>query len=159
MYVKRIGNDIIILVIYDDIIITGTEASAITKVKSNTSKAFDMTDLGLLHYCLGVEAWQTSNNIFVLQTKYARSLLDKFRMTDCKISSITMEKGLKLSTKIGSKTVNQPVYRKIACSLIYLTTTRLDLSFIVSFISRFMTTPKVEHWTTTRSAEICERDT
>jgi hypothetical protein len=77
LYVKSIGNDIILLVIYvDDIIITGSEASAIEQIKSNMSKAFDMTDLGLLHYCLGVEVWQTCSNIFVSQTKYARSLLD-----------------------------------------------------------------------------------
>ena len=100
MYIKRVGNDIIILVIYvDDIIITSSEANAITQIKSNMSKTFDMIDLGLLHYCLGVEVWQIGNNIFVSQTKYAKSLLDKFKMIDCKISSTPMEKGLKLSTK------------------------------------------------------------
>jgi hypothetical protein len=31
--------------------------------------------------------------------------------------------------------------------MIYLTTTKLELSYVVSFISRFMTTSKVEHWT------------
>ena len=56
MYVKSVGNDIIILVIYvDDIIITCSEASALTQIKSNLSKIFDTTDLALVHYCLGVE--------------------------------------------------------------------------------------------------------
>ena len=32
-------------------------------------------------------------------------------------------------------------------SLIYLTTIRPDLSFVVSFISRFLTAPKLEHLT------------
>jgi hypothetical protein len=71
-------------------------------------------------------------------------------MTDCKISSTPMEKGLKLSAKTDSKAVNESIYRQLVGSLIYLTTTRPDLSFTVSFISRFMTTPKVEHWTTTK---------
>jgi hypothetical protein len=124
--------------------------SAIEQIKSNMSKYFDMTDLGLLHYCLGVEVWQTGSNIFVSQTKYARSLLDRFRMTDCKISSTPMEKGLKLSAKTDSKAVNESVYRQLVGSLIYLTTTRPDLSYVVSFISRFMTTSKVEHWTATK---------
>jgi hypothetical protein len=80
MYVKRVGNDIILLVIYvDDIIITSSEESAIKQIKSNMRKTFDMTDLGLLHYCLGVEVWKTGSNIFVSQTKYARSLLDRFK--------------------------------------------------------------------------------
>ena len=39
MYVKRVGNNIIILVIYfDDIIIIGSEASAITQIKCNMCK-------------------------------------------------------------------------------------------------------------------------
>ena len=146
MYVKRVGNDIIILVIYvDDIIIRGSEASAITLIKSNMSKVFDMTDLGLLHYCLGVEVWQTGSNIFVSQAKYARSLLDKFKMIDCKTSSIPMEKGLKLLAKSDSNTVNESVYRQLVGSLIYLTTTTPNLSFVMSFISKFMSSPKVEH--------------
>jgi hypothetical protein len=61
-----------------------------------------------------------------------------------------MEKGLKLSAKTDSKAVNESVYRQLVGSLIYLTTTRPDLSFVVSFISRFMTAPKVEHWTATK---------
>ena len=75
-------------------------------------------------------------------------LLNKFKITNCKILSTPMEKGLKLSTKIDSKAVNESIYMQLVGSLIYLTTTRPDLSFIVSFISKFMTTPKVEHWTT-----------
>ena len=97
-----------------------------------------MKDLGLLHYCFGVEVWQIGNNIFVSQTKYAKSLLDKFRMTICKILSTVMEKGLKLLAKSDSMTVNELVYRQLVGSLIYLTTTRSYLSFVVSFISRFM---------------------
>jgi hypothetical protein len=112
LYVKRVGNDIILLVVYvDDIIITGSEEDAITWIKSNMSRAFDMTDLGLLHYCLGVEVWQIGSSIFVSQAKYVRSLLDKFRMEDCKISPTPMEKGLKLSTKTDSKVVSESLYR------------------------------------------------
>lgn len=145
--VKRVGNDIIFLVVYvDDIIITGCEANAITWIKSNMSRAFDMTNLGLLHYCLGVEVWQTVSSIFVSQTKYAKILLDKFRMADCKISSTLIEKGLKLSVKNDTKAVNESLYMQQVGSLIYLTTNRPGLSFGVSFIFEFMTTLKVEHW-------------
>jgi hypothetical protein len=111
------------------------------------NKPFYMTDLGLIPYYLSVEVWQTGSNICVSQTKYAKNLLDRFRMTDCKISSTSMEKGLKLLAKTNSKAVNESVYRELLGSLIYLTATRPDLSFTVSFISRFMAVPKVKHWT------------
>lgn len=104
-----------------------------------------MTYLGLLHYCLGVEVWQTTDSIFVSQSKYARSLLDKFKMSDCKPASTPIEKGLKLLAKSYSLVENESAFRQLVGSLIYLTTTRPDLSFAVSYISRFMTTPKAEH--------------
>lgn len=31
---------------------------------------FEMTDLGLLHYFLGVEVWQTPRRVFMSQEKY-----------------------------------------------------------------------------------------
>lgn len=114
------------------------------------SKTFGMADLGLLNHYLGVLVRQTSTNIFVSQTKYAKSLLERFRMKDCKISSTHMEIGLKLSTKTDSKAVNEPVYNQLVENLIYLTTIRLDLSYTVSFISKFMIATKAKHWTTAK---------
>lgn len=52
---------------------------------------------------------------------------------------------MKPSAKIDSKVVNALVYRQIIGSLIYLTTTSANLSYSLSFISRFMIAPKVEH--------------
>ena len=48
----------------------------------------------------------------------------------------------KLSAKTNSKAVNKSVYEKLMGSLRYIITTRPDLSYVVSFISIFMTTPK-----------------
>ena len=68
-------------------------------------------------------------------------------MTNCKNLSTPMEKWLKLSAKFDSERVNESVYKQLVGSLVYLTTTKPNLSFVVSFISRFMSTPKVKHWT------------
>jgi hypothetical protein len=70
------------------------------------SKSCDFTSLGLLHYCLGVEVQQTGTNIFISQTKYARSVLDMFKMTNCKILSTSME-------KTNSKVVNESIYKQL----------------------------------------------
>lgn len=37
------------------------------QIKLNLCQAFDMTDLGFLHYCIGVEVWQTGSSIFIFQ--------------------------------------------------------------------------------------------
>lgn len=84
--------------------------------------------------------------IFISRSKYSRSLLDKFRMQDCKLASTPMEKGLKLSANSDSPLIDETTFRQLVGSLIYFTATRPDLSFAVSYISRFMTAPKVDHW-------------
>ena len=48
-------------------------------------KKFEMTDLGLLNYFVGMEINQTHEDIFVCQEKYAKNLLKKFNMEGCKI--------------------------------------------------------------------------
>ena len=52
---------------------------------------------------------------------------------------------MKISTKTDSKAVNESMYRQPVGNLIYLRVPRPDLSFVVSFISRFMIMPNIEH--------------
>eukprot|EP00253_Pinus_taeda_P009525 PITA_09525 len=147
LYIKHTGDDILSVVVYvDDLIITGGSAHLIHGNKQDLCSTFDMTDLGLLHYCLGVEVWQTENNIFLSQSKYAKNLVDRFRMQDCKPTTTPMEPGLKLSAQSSSPFVDETLFRQLVGSLIYLTATRPDISFAVSYISRFMSAPKVDHW-------------
>jgi hypothetical protein len=59
LYIKEKGEEIIIMVVYvDDLIITSNSSKLIKEEKDNLCKSFDMIDLGLLHYCLGIEVWQ-----------------------------------------------------------------------------------------------------
>eukprot|EP00253_Pinus_taeda_P004628 PITA_04628 len=51
VYTKKVGNSIIILVLYvDDLILTGSDPNLINHVKSSLKKKFEMTDLGHLHF-------------------------------------------------------------------------------------------------------------
>jgi len=43
-----------------------------------------MTDIGLMHYYLGMEAWQDDGLIFVGQCRYARDTLRRFHMDGCR---------------------------------------------------------------------------
>ena len=57
-----------------------------------------------------------------------------------------METGTKLSVQDEGVKIDGTLYRQLVGSLIYLTTTRLDIIFAVGIISKFMVDPKQIHW-------------
>jgi hypothetical protein len=133
------NKHLVILVLYvDDLIITRNNEVHIKQVKEELQAGFKMSDLGPLHYYLGVEVTQHTNQIFLSQTKYATELLKKFGMEYCKPSLTPMEQNLKLSKFEGGELVNSTRYRQLIGSLIYLTNTRPYLSYSINILSRFM---------------------
>ena len=72
-----------ILLNEDDLVITGFDLFSINKVKSQLSEAFEMKDLGNLHYIFGIEVIHTSDDILLSQRHYVLNMLYKFGMTDC----------------------------------------------------------------------------
>ncbi|XP_021974713.1 uncharacterized mitochondrial protein AtMg00810-like [Helianthus annuus] len=105
-----------------------------------------MTDMGRLHYFLGMEVTYENGNITLSQKKYMKNLLEKYRMTHCNTVSTPMEYGLRLSKDDPEEFVDEGIYRSLVGSLMYLTNTRPDIMFAVSKISRFMECPKKSHW-------------
>lgn len=75
LYVKVKGNDVLIVCGYvDDMIYMGSSNALVREFKESMMSEFDMTDLGLLHYFLGLQIQQTNEGIFVSQEKYALDL-------------------------------------------------------------------------------------
>ncbi|XP_041025510.1 secreted RxLR effector protein 161-like [Juglans microcarpa x Juglans regia] len=97
---------------------------------------FKMSDLGMMHYFLGIEVAQSSTGIFISQKKYVREILDRFQMKDCNHVKTPSEFGMKLKKDNGGKKVDDTLYKQIVGSLMYLTATRLDIMHAVSVISR-----------------------
>ena len=65
LYYNIVGNDPLILVLYvDDFLCTGAE-HLIVGCKRELASEFEMKDLGLMHYFLGLEVWQRSDEIFL----------------------------------------------------------------------------------------------
>ncbi|KAI5336319.1 hypothetical protein L3X38_015586 [Prunus dulcis] len=106
---------------------------------------YEMTDLGLLHHFLGMRVLQTENGVFIHQSKYAKSLLVKFGLEDCKSVTIPLPTGEKLKKVDGSQLADEGLFRKIVGTLLYLTATRPDIMFAASLLSRFMHSPTKKH--------------
>lgn len=75
LYVQIKGKILLIVSLYvDDLIITVNDSKMIEEFEQEMMKSFDMSDLGLMHYFLGMEVCQ-DDGIFISQKKYAEDLL------------------------------------------------------------------------------------
>eukprot|EP00253_Pinus_taeda_P004324 PITA_04324 len=121
----------------------------INHVKSSLKKKFEMTDLGHLHYFLGLQVFQvlqSKEGISLSQSKYACDIICHFHMEDCKPAPSPLQSGVKLSVSCTSLEVDATLYRQLVGKLLYLTHTRPDLSFDVGLIAHFMKNPREIHW-------------
>ena len=95
MYVKYCDDKVVIIVLYvDDLIIIGDHTHDIEITKDQLKQVFEISDLGLMHYFLGMQVWQEEGRIMLSQTKYALDVLKKFNMSDCKPTKTPCEVGL-----------------------------------------------------------------
>jgi hypothetical protein len=63
LYYKIVNDAPVILLLYvDDLCLTGAEPFII-QCKRELASEFDMKDLGLMHYYLGLEVWQKRGEI------------------------------------------------------------------------------------------------
>jgi len=139
LYVKLKDNDVLIVSLYvDDLLVTGNNELLVEEFKQEMMNVFEMTDLGLMTYFLGMEVKQSQNEVFICQKKYAKEILKKFQMEECKATSTPMNQKEKLSKNDGADKVDEGYFRSMIGCLMYLTTTRPDILFVVSLLSHFM---------------------
>ncbi|KAG6503119.1 hypothetical protein ZIOFF_035409 [Zingiber officinale] len=154
LYVKRSENQVLLVSVYvDDLIITANNPSLITSFKDSVIKEFQMTDLGLMTYFLGMEVHQKKGvGTFVGQTKYCMDLLHKYGMNEANpVVCPTDYKGV-ITSITGREKPDAAIYRGIVGSLIYLSHTRPDLSFLVNLLSRYMSQPTSAHLAAAKQA-------
>ena len=99
----------------------------IANTKRKLATKFEMKDLGMMHYFIGMEVWQSADEIFLGQGKYAVEILKRFGMMDCKAMATPMALNLKFLCDTSSDPVNVSMYHQMIGSLMYLTNTRPDI--------------------------------
>ncbi|KAM2757556.1 hypothetical protein PS2_019291 [Malus domestica] len=135
---------LVVLIYIDDLIITGDNAFEIGALKASLHQTFVIKDLGKLKYFLGIEMENSQQGLFLNQRKYVMDLLEEAKFTDCKPVVTPIDNKLKLTTD-GEALKNVTYYQILVGKLIYLTITRLDITFAVSLVSQFKHAPTVEH--------------
>jgi hypothetical protein len=146
IYTRSRGKHQLVIGVYvDDLVVTGSSIDGIKQFKTEMAKAFRMSDLGLLHYYLGIEVRQSSQGISLSQKAYAEKIVERCGLRDCNPNATPMEPRLKLSKQSSESAVDKTLFRSLVGSLRYLVNTRPDISFVVGYVSRFLEEPCEDH--------------
>jgi hypothetical protein len=112
VYMLRMADSFLVLVMYvNDLLITSCSTSAIVAVNRILHDMFFMTDMGPLHFFLGLEISQDASGIKLSQAKYARDLLERFHMIECKSALTPFLSGVKLEDGRETPLVDNTLYR------------------------------------------------
>jgi len=155
LYVKKINDDVLVISLYvDDLIVTGSNIQQVEEFKQKMMQFFEMTDLGLISFFLGMEIKQSKEEKFICQKKYVKEILKKFHMENCKPTTSPMNQKDKFSKEDGTARVDEEKFRSLIGYLLYLTATGPDILYARSLLSRFMHSPSEMHM---RAAKIIMR--
>ncbi|KAK2978053.1 hypothetical protein RJ640_001015 [Escallonia rubra] len=140
-------SDILIVYLYvDDLFFTGNCVKMFDDFKKEMANEFEITDIGLMSYYLGIEVKQRDDGIFISQEAYAKEVLKRFNMENCNPISIPIEVENKLSSHVKEGPIDRTLFRSWVGSLRYLTCTRPDILYAVGYISRYMENPTTYHF-------------
>ncbi|GJZ65381.1 putative ribonuclease H-like domain-containing protein [Tanacetum coccineum] len=143
---KKTKNDILLVQVYvDDIIFGSTKECLSTEFEQLMHKRFQMSSMGELTFFLGLQVEQRKDGIFLSQDKYVYEILKKFGFSSVKTASTLMETHKPLSQDTAGTDVDVHLYRSMIRSLMYLTSSRPDIMFVVCACSRFQVQPKASH--------------
>ncbi|XP_019240170.1 PREDICTED: uncharacterized protein LOC109220162 [Nicotiana attenuata] len=145
---------VVILVYVDDLLITGSNEQLITEAKEILHQQFKLKDLDELRYFLGIEILGSNTGVVLNQRKYVLELISEMGLSGAKPAIIPLETNIKLTTiaydqgegSIGDSPLEDfSAYQRLIGRLMYVTTTRPDISYAIHTLSQFMQHPKKSH--------------
>ena len=149
IYIKREGEDIMLIALYvDDLIPASNSKSMLLREKAALRQRFEMKDLGEVHYCLGIQVERDKDNkrMRLHQAQYLENLLEKFGMQDCKPAATPVDQSTKLLPNEGEP-IDKENYQALIGGLTYaVTATRPDLAQALGTVNQFCSNPGEEHW-------------
>ncbi|GKD16472.1 putative ribonuclease H-like domain-containing protein, partial [Tanacetum coccineum] len=119
LFIKKEKSDILLVQVYVDDIIFGSTKKTLLQ--------------------------QKEDGIFISQDKYVAEILKKFDFATIKTTSTPIETNKALVKDEEAEAVDIHLYRSMIGSLMYLTASRHDITFVVCAYARFQVTPKVSH--------------
>ncbi|MCH80680.1 retrovirus-related Pol polyprotein from transposon TNT 1-94 [Trifolium medium] len=150
LFTKKYKNEFTTILVYvDDIIVTGNSMSEIDRIKNILDKSFKIKDLGLLKYFLGLEVAHSSQGITISQRKYCLDLLEDTCLLAGRPVNTPLDPSVKLHRDNGEPYADITQYRRLIGRLLYLNTTRPDITLATQQLSQFLNAPTVVHYNAT----------
>nr|GEU82945.1 hypothetical protein [Tanacetum cinerariifolium] len=106
---------------------------------------FIKKDKGELTFFLGLQVLLKNDGIFISQDKYVADILKKFDFSSVKTASTLIETNKALLKDEEAEDVDVYLYRSMIGSLMYLTTSRPYIMFVVCACAKFQVTSKISH--------------
>lgn len=144
-------SKLIIAVHVNDCTIAATSFSMIQQFKSDFARHVEISDLGKLHWVLGIEVKRDRDRctISICQCNYIHC----FNLQDLKPLSTPMDPSIKLSTSQAPSNMAEisamrdiPYQQAIGSLMYAVLTTRPDIAFAVTMLSQFSQDPGPMHW-------------
>ncbi|XP_020249110.1 uncharacterized protein LOC109826492 [Asparagus officinalis] len=149
-YRPSASGTVILLLYVDDMIITGNDSSAITSLKQHFQSQFEMKDIVFLRYFLGIEVASSSHGYILSQQKYIADILERASLSDPSIVITPLSTPMKMNLKLrydDGDPLHQPTrYQELVGALLYLSTTRLDIAYVVHNLSQFVSSLTSIHY-------------
>ncbi|GKF91094.1 uncharacterized mitochondrial protein-like protein, partial [Tanacetum coccineum] len=127
------------------IIFGSTKKSLCTEFEKMMHKKFQMSSMDELTFFLGLQVKQKEDGIFISQDEYVTEILKKFGFTDVKTASTPLETQKPLLKDEDGEEVDVHLYRLMIGSLMYLTSLRPNIMFVVCACARYQVNQKVLH--------------
>ncbi|GKC09311.1 putative ribonuclease H-like domain-containing protein [Tanacetum coccineum] len=136
LFIRRDKGDILLVQVYVyDIIFGFTKKSSCTEFEKMMHKKFQISSMGELTFFLGLQVNQKEDGIFISQDKYVTEILKKFGFSNVKTASTPMETQKPLLKDKDGEEVDVHLYRSMFGSLMYLTSLRHGIMFVIDFMA------------------------
>lgn len=139
LYTKK---DEWLLIWVDDIITMGNCMDTINKLKEE----FNVRDLGEVKEYIGMEIHREQNILKIKQEKMINKIIEKFGMESCKGVNTPIEATKSKNNEEEEIITNVPYRELIGCLTYISTTSRPDITYATSYLSRYLDKPTKERW-------------
>ena len=143
------NNETLIVMIHvDDAIITGSNPVTISALKQSLRDEYRMTDLGAIKHCLGWEISRDRTNrvLTISQRQYITELLNTYHVSENKTKSCPSSNTTLVPIDKTTPKLDRPYMELLGAVLYVANSTRPDISYAVSELSRYSSHPGREHW-------------